>query len=323
MPCRPSRLPLVALVALALLGAAPGCRSAIESADLPLRPHFETEVTVGTGRLRMAWDTGTQCTLLGSAAAQRLQLPPAQPDQALQVVDASGVAREVRESVRVAGLRLGATGISTFVAPTLPLGPHFGAEGVLGMDLLLVAAWIVEPAEGRLRMVAADRLDAELAAAGYAVRSRLPLRVEHGRAFVRARLEDRLDVELLLDTGSRGTCLPEAVVEALALPPGEALVAPEQRRELEELRAAFERLGVQATGLEVEAGGAVGLHGVEVASRPFHLRRLALGDLQLADLCVWSRPGDGARLGEDVLGRVPWAVHWQRGELLLLARRAE
>lgn len=308
--------------AIVLLAAATGCRSAIATAELPLGPHFETEVSVGAERLRMVWDTGTQCTLLGSSAAQRLRLPPAQPDQALQIVDASRVAREVREYVSVGGLRLGATDISTFVAPTLSLGPQFPCHGLLGMDLLLVAAWIVDAPAGRLRMVDAGRLDAELSAAGYTVQSRVPLRIENGRPFVRVRLEDRHDVELLLDTGSRSTCLPKALVEALELPSGEALVAREQRREIEDLRAAFERMGVQVDGLKVETGAAVGVHGVEVGSRPYHLRLLVLGDLQLADLCVYCKATDGAQLGEDVLGRVPWAVDRRRSELILLARAA-
>lgn len=304
-----------------LFGLSAACSSTIPTATMPLWPHFETEVTIGGEPLRMVWDTGSQGFLLGTAAAERLHLPAAQPDHGMQIVDANKVARDVQQFVRLDDLRVGATRFDPFDTPTLPLPPQFPCDGIVGMGALLAAAWIVDAPARRLCMLDATHLDAGLAAAGYAVEARVPLRIDNRRPFVRVRLEDQQEVELLLDTGSRSTHLTMAVVESLALPSGEAREQQELQRRADELRASFEKAGVQVTDLKAETGGSIGLHGVQVGSKPFLLQRLALGGREFTDLCVYSKGNDGAKLGEDVLGRFPWAVHWGRSELLVLRPR--
>jgi predicted aspartyl protease len=315
---RGRRLPLTALAAL-LVAAAACARPGVVASSVAIERDLRVTAAVGGSEVRARLDSGSTRTVLSRACVDRLGLPlRAAPD--VSVLDATGAERRVDGVVRVEGLTIGANRWSPFDALCVPFAPQLTDDAVVGMDVLGSAVWCVDAGGKRLELRDAAAAEEVVAALGLRVLAKTSLGPDAFRPRVNVRLEDRVDVALLLDTGADVTTLPADVVAQLGLPPGEELARQRAAAEAVAANLQLQRQGVSGTiTVNPPDGGWVGAHGVSVQRPLHHLRALALAGRRVTDLVVAASEHEGA-LGRDVLGSVPFLLHGPRRELWLLQR---
>jgi hypothetical protein len=252
------------------------------------------------------------------------------PEPRGTVTDATGVERPIDGMVQLPSLRIGGTTWAAFEAGCHSLDSLAG-EGLIGMEVLGSAVWWFDAQTKVVHMMRPEDVHEALAARGHRVIAKLPLGENRSRPFVHVRLENRADVELLLDTGADRTSLPADVAARLALPSGQELArqrtAEEDARMQAELQAEIERqLGGQGVKVRVHtepsdgSSTAIGVNGVAEQRTLLHLGVLELGGVRFRDLVVTDAKFEGV-LGRDVLGEMPWLFHGPRRELWLLATK--
>jgi len=303
------------LQAVALTFAAlPSC--AFVESELPLDRAFVTTATIDGMPLSILLDTGSTHCLLSQRFVTGSGLDLARTG-AVVTVDSTGSER-VSDVARAENLRIGDVLFDPFELPVLALPAAFPADGLLGMSALGGFAWCFDVSSGELLILHPDRAAERLAARGLRVTATLPLGDDPHRPTVTVRVNDEVELPLLLDTGAARTTLPAEAIAALALPSGDAL----SRRQAEQ-RAAELRRSLAAQGLAVDVqvtsgdGRAVGIHDTPIETSYWHVRSLTLGALHASDLVVASTTRGGA-LGLDVLSAHPWLLHGPRRQLWLL-----
>lgn len=303
------------------------CRVAgVVAASVPMDGAFGIDATLDGKAVRVVLDTGSTHSALTRAVVDRLGLA-LRPAPEAQVTDASGVTRGVDGLAHASGLRIGATTWLNFEVPCLAFLAHFERDGLIGMEVLGSAVWWFDAPAKVVHVMPEAHVDDALAERGHRVLAKLPLGGDRARPFVRVRLEDKVDAELLLDTGAEGTSLPADLVATLALPPGDELARQRADERAARIQADLEaqlaergsKVGVQVR-VEPAESAAVGVHGVPEPRSLHHLRTLELGGQRFADMLVSANPRHGV-LGRDVLGRLPWLLHGPRQELWVLAPR--
>ena len=304
---------------LALCAA--GCASGIAPATVPMDRSFRVDATIDDQPVRMTLDTGCTRTSLKREVADRLGLR-LRPEPNGTLTDASGVQRPIDGMVLLPSLRIGETTWAAFEACCLPMHSLSG-EGFVGMEVLGSAVWWFDAPAKVVHMLPAQDVGEALAARGCRVLAKLPLGDSRSRPFVRVGLENRVDVELLVDTGADLTSLPAAIAAKLALPSGEELARQRTAQRDAEMEADLQRQlgpGAQVKVRTVSDGGFIGVHGVAEQRAKLHLRMLELGGVLFRDLVVTDTKHEGV-LGRDVLGELPWLLHGPRHELWVLATK--
>jgi predicted aspartyl protease len=307
---------------------AAGCASGVAPATVPMDRSFRVDATIADQPVRVMLDTGCTRSCLKREVASRLGLKlRAEPRGT--VTDATGVERPIDGMVMLPSLRIGETTWAAFEAGCHSLESLAG-EGLIGMEVLGSAVWWFDAQAKVVHMLRPEDVREALAARGQRVIAKLPLGENRSRPFVHVRLENRVDVELLLDTGADRTSLPADVAATLALPSGQELArqrtAEEDARMQAELQAEIERQLGQGVVVRVHtepsdgSSTAIGVHGVAEQRTLLHLQLLELGGVRFRDLVVTDAKYEGV-LGRDVLGEMPWLFHGPRRELWLLATK--
>jgi predicted aspartyl protease len=305
-------------VAAPLLVLVAGCSAdGVVPSTVPMDGAFRVDATIVGQPVRVWLDTGTTRTIVARAAVDRLGLP-LQPAPRVTVVDATHVENTADGLVRVERLTIGANTWQPFAAPCLALGEHLLEDAMVGMDVLASAAWCFDAAAKVVHLRGGDNAEQDVAARGYRVLARTSLGGDRWRPMVTVRLVDRLDVQLLLDTGAAVTSLPEDVVARLALPPGDDLASQRAAVASAAATAQLRQQGIEGT-VTVSPGesAAVGAHGVRQPRPLHHLGALELAGHRVTDLLVTASGHEGV-LGRDVLATVPFLLHGPRGELWVL-----
>jgi predicted aspartyl protease len=279
---------------------------------------FRVDATISGKSVRLCIDTGFSSTMLSPVAAQRLGLA-LRSRADVTLTDATGLTRSAESMVTLVDLKLGATTFGDFDAVCHSIDDRMGCEGFVGMDVLGTGVWWFDAVAQVVHMLPPADVDAAMAARRHRVVARLPLGAEKSKPFVTVRVEDRVDVALLLDTGAASTSLPQEVVVQLALPSGDELARQRAEATAAGWAAAMAKSGLRGTvKVTPEDGQSIGVHGISEQRSLHHLRQLTLGARPFADLLVTSTPRHGC-LGRDVLGKCTWLLHGPRHELWLLA----
>jgi hypothetical protein len=269
----------------------------------------------------MILDTGCTRSCLKREVADRLGLP-LRPEPRGTVTDATGVQRPIDGMVMLPSLRIGETTWAAFEAGCLAMHSVTGG-GFVGMEVLGSAVWWFDAPAKVVHMLRPEDVRDTLAARGHRVLAKLPLGDNRSRPFVRVRLEDRVEADLLLDTGADRTSLPADAVAKLELPSGQALSRQRAAEENARMEAEIEQQlghGIQVKVRSERSDTSIGVHGVAEQRAPLHLRRLEIGGVHFRDLVVTDAKFEG-RLGRDVLGEMPWLFHGPRRELWVLATK--
>jgi len=309
------RVPCLAVAFVAACGAgAPEHPLPLSGDDL-----CTVELRLGAaGTSRFVLDTGSQLSFVTSRAADRLGFACSE-SRRTEIVDSTGTRLTSQGSAVVPAFRLGEVSFPAVSVPEFVPDPRFPADGILGADMLSRAAWLFDGPAQRVFVTSFDSIEANIGRFGYRIVSRIPLRIVDGRPWIVVRIDERQDVELLLDTGSSSTRLPMHLVESLRLPDATAETEDARRREAEELRVALMAAGMRDVRVERRGGGEVGVGGEERPDRPFAVASLALGNRTWEHLVVHGSWGSEGLLGRDVLARFPWLLDWRAQSLLLLA----
>ncbi|MBL8751445.1 MAG: retroviral-like aspartic protease family protein [Planctomycetes bacterium] len=308
-----SRSRRLASAMLGLLGAA-----CVQTSTLPLDDRSCSTVELAGCAVRMLVDTGCEAMIFDPRGVQRLGLATA-PRTAPDVTDATGITMPAMGVVTFEGLRFGTLTMSGDAA-VLAVPAAWG-EGVLGMSALQACCCIFDFRGGVLHVTAGDLGDELAALYRKKVVARLPLVGARSLPVLTVRVDDRVDVPVLVDTGAETTSLPASVVASLGLPSAADPMAAQRRAEAAELqRSLAEQIGpggkVEVTVSTSPTRTSVGAHGQPVAEAMHLVRRLAIGPFVCRDVVATSS-AEG-RLGRDVLARVVWMLHGPRRELWLL-----
>src|SRR5262245_56845599 len=232
---------------------AAGCASGLAPATVPMDRSFRVDATIDSQPVRMMLDTGCTRSSLKREVADRLGLP-LRPEPRATVTDATGVERPIDGMVMLPSLRIGETTWAAFEACCHSLHSLTG-EGLIGMEVLGSAVWWFDAPAQTVHMLRPEDVREALAARGHRVIAKLPLGDNRTRPFVRVRLENRAEVELLLDTGADRTSLPAEVAAKLALPSGQELArqqtAERDARLQAELQADIDRQHVHGVKVRV------------------------------------------------------------------------
>ena len=285
--------------------------------SVPIDHAFRIDATMHGAPLRLVVDTGAPTSVLSLATAQRHGFPLRATQAA--ITDSTGHSLPGAGEIDLA-LLIGST---TFRGPGMCVRTADSVgDGLVGYHVLSGGAWLFDAPGNRLHMAPADDAERLVADNGLRVAARVSLGADEWRPKVTVRLNDARDVDLLLDTGAGGTSLPADIVDALQLPPGEALAKQRADESAAALAEDLRRQGLADVKVTVSPGDgtSIGLHGVEQTSSMHHLRRLTFGGRTFEDLVVTRRADEGL-LGRDVLGRFQWLVHGPRRELWLLEAR--
>lgn len=294
----------------------------VAPATLPLDSDCRFEAQLAGQPLRVVLDTGSMGILLAEAAVERLGLPRREAQGT--VTDSTGLVRPVEAFVDFDDLQIGNLRFQGD-AVCMPVPARMG-DGLFGMNLLGHSVWLVDLPGRVLHMGLEKDAEALVAAHGFQIVARLPLGAEPHRPKVTVQLEDRLDVELLLDSGASSTSLPAAVVARLGLPPGDDLARRQASDQQQRLQAEFDQTATALAGgvkltvtVPPDDGTFVGVHGAPTKRPLHHLRSLTFAGQEHADLVVTAIDGEGL-LGRDVLGTFPWLLHGPRHELWVLRK---
>jgi clan AA aspartic protease (TIGR02281 family) len=303
---------------------AAGCASGIAPATVPMDGSFRVDATIADQPVRMMLDTGCTRSSLKREVADRLGLK-LRPEPRATATDATGVERPIDGMVMLPSLRIGETTWADFEACCHSLHSLTG-EGLIGMEVLGSAVWWFDAPAKVVHMLRPQDVRDALTARGHRVIAKLPLGENRSRPFVHVRLENHVDVDLLLDTGADRTSLPADVAAKLALPSGLQLARQRAAEENARMAAELERqLGHGArvrvhSEIADDSSIAIGVHGVAEQRTLLHLGLLELGGVRFRDLVVTDAKFEGV-LGRDVLGEMPWLFHGPRRELWLLATK--
>jgi len=285
---------------------------------------FRVDATIDSQPVRMMLDTGCTRSCLKREVADRLGLG-LRPEPRATVTDATGVERPIDGMVLLPSLRIGETTWADFEACCHALHSLTG-EGLIGMEVLGSAVWWFDAPAKVVHMLRPEDVRDALAARGHRVLAKLPLGDNRSRPFVRVRLEDRAEVDLLVDTGADRTSLPADVAAKLALQSGLELARQRAAEENARMEAELERQLGHGAKVRVrsefsdDSSRAIGVHGIAEERTLLHLRLLELGGVRFRDLVVTDAKYEGV-LGRDVLGEMPWLFHGPRRELWLLATK--
>ena len=274
---------------------------------------------------KLAWlliDTGAEYSAIDIDAAQRIGLPVQRDDGvSFLITDAAGTTKRSRDFIADARFQLGAYSSRINRAPCYDMDQRFRGDGLLGMEAMRWFVFCFDPTRGEVHVTSGSAAERLVAERGMVVQARVPLGGESLRPFVTVRLEDQLDVSVLLDAGAESTSLPAEAIARLQLPSGRALAEQRSNEESRAIREALEQAGLVVQNVTTNSadGRSIGVHGVSTpATEPRHLRRLQLGDRVVEDLVVTEAVGDAA-IGRDVLAKFVWLLHGPRRELWQLA----
>ncbi|HEU4419755.1 MAG TPA: retroviral-like aspartic protease family protein, partial [Planctomycetota bacterium] len=277
---------------------AAGCASGIAPATVPMDRSFRVDATIDSQPVRVMLDTGSTRSSLKREVADRLGLG-LRPEPRATVTDATGAKRPIDGMVLLPGLRIGETTWAAFEACCHAMHSLPG-EGLIGMEVLGSAVWWFDAPARVVHMLRPEDVREALAARGHRVLAKLPLGDNHSRPFVQVRLENRADVELLVDTGADRTSLPADVAARLALPSGQELARQQAAQEQARIMAEMERQVDQGIDEKVRSelldefikahepsdAPSIGVHGVAEQRTLLHLRLLELGGMRFRDLVV-------------------------------------
>ena len=288
---------------------------AIVADSLAIDAGFRVDGIMNGTPVRMCVDTGSPTALLPIATAQRCGLTVFTTER--EVTDGTGATRTAAGEADYA-LHLGST---TFYSRAICLrAPASLGDGLIGFDLLRACAWLFDARQRVVHMAPAGDAERLLRDCGYRVSDVLTLGHDEWRPMVTVRIDDSLEVTLLLDTGAESTSLPARAVDALQLPSGKALARQRSDETAVAIEAELRRQGVLArVRVPPDDGSFVGVHGVTERSSLHHLRCLKLGSRTFEDLLV-ARSERGGVLGRDVLGDCTWLLHGPRREVWLLEK---
>src|SRR5262245_17915777 len=233
--------------------SAAGCASGVAPATVPMDRSFRVDATIDSQPVRMMLGAGSMRSDLKRNVPHRLGLN-LRPEPRATVTDATGVERPIDGMVMLPSLRIGETTWAAFEAFCHSLHPMTG-EGLIGIEVLGSAVWWFDAPAKVVHMMRPEDVREALAARGHRVIAKLPLGDNRARPFVRVRLENRAEVELLLDTGADRTSLPADVAAKLALPSGQELArqqtAERDARMQAELQADIDRQHVHGVKVRV------------------------------------------------------------------------
>ncbi len=180
--------------------------------------------------IRMVVDTGAEASLLSRAAAEHMGLTIGKYRGASHIEGSAGGSREVTHYVAIDVMQLGDLQIERFYLSLVESEAFeaFDFDGVLGQDLLVQLASVFDMERRELTLLPTGIQEQEITEF---IRARQDLNgIWRGepidfrpRPFVKFHLlqgQDRIPVELLIDTGATHTSMPQPICDLLGPPLG-------------------------------------------------------------------------------------------------------